>query len=54
MAGDFVPNSALGTITKLVEDKTHRDTDNKAEWLRDQESQDACYIVTSQVSTIIN
>jgi hypothetical protein len=36
MAGDFIPDSALGTVTKLVEDKTRRDADKKAEWLRKQ------------------
>jgi hypothetical protein len=25
MAGDFVPDSALGTLTKLVEEQSHRD-----------------------------
>jgi hypothetical protein len=44
MAGDFVPDSVLGTVTKLVEDQTRRDADKKAEWLRDQAAQDACYI----------
>jgi hypothetical protein len=44
MAGDFVPDSVLGTVTKLVEDQTHRDADKKAEWLHEQAMQDACYI----------
>ncbi|KAM0928501.1 hypothetical protein ACQ4PT_002518 [Festuca glaucescens] len=44
MAGDFVPDSVLGTVTKLVEDQTRRDADKKAEWLREQATQDACYI----------
>jgi hypothetical protein len=41
MASDFVPDSALGTVTKLVEDKTRRDIDKKAEWLREQAAHDA-------------
>jgi hypothetical protein len=41
MVGDFVPDYILGTITKLVEDQTHRDANKKAEWLREQAVQDS-------------
>jgi hypothetical protein len=44
MAGDFVPDSFLGTVTKLVEEQSRRDVDKKVEWLRKQAAQDACYI----------
>jgi hypothetical protein len=47
MAGDFIPNSALGSVTKMVEDKTRRDADKKVEWLRKQAVQDGCYIELS-------
>lgn len=47
MAGDFVSDSALGTVTKPVEDKTRPDADKKAEWLREQAAQDAGYIELS-------
>jgi hypothetical protein len=32
MAGDFFPDSALGTVTKLVEEQSCRDAE-KEEWL---------------------
>jgi hypothetical protein len=35
MAGNFVTDFVLGTITKLVEEQTRRDADKKAEWLRE-------------------
>jgi hypothetical protein len=44
MTGDFVPDAALGTMTKLLEEKSCRDAEKKAEWLREQAAQDACYI----------
>jgi hypothetical protein len=47
MAGDFVPDSFLGTVTKLVEEQSRRDADKKVEWLRKQVAQDACYIELS-------
>jgi hypothetical protein len=39
MAGDFVPDSALGTVTKLVKDNTRHDANKKAERLREQAGQ---------------
>jgi hypothetical protein len=44
MAGDFVPDASLGTVTVLVEEKSRRDAEKKAEWLREQAVQDARYI----------
>ncbi|KAK1692334.1 hypothetical protein QYE76_009031 [Lolium multiflorum] len=35
MAGNFVTDSILGTVTKLVEEQSRRDADKKAEWLRE-------------------
>jgi hypothetical protein len=40
MAGGFVPDFIMGTITKLVEEHSLRDTDKKAEWLSEQAAQD--------------
>ncbi|KAM0842581.1 hypothetical protein ACQ4PT_058290 [Festuca glaucescens] len=53
MAGDFVLDSVLGTVTKLVEEQTRRNADKKAEWLREQAAQDACYIELDDSETML-
>jgi hypothetical protein len=42
--GDFVPEAALGTVTKLVKEKSVHDADKEQEWRREQAAQDECYI----------
>jgi hypothetical protein len=44
MAGDFVPDAALGTVTALLEEKRRRDAEKKAEWICEQVTHEACYI----------
>jgi hypothetical protein len=45
VAGDFVPDAAMGTVTWLVEETSRCDAKKKVEWLREQAAQDACYVV---------
>jgi hypothetical protein len=42
--GDFVSETALGTVTKLVKEKSVHDADKEQEWGREQAAQDECYI----------
>jgi hypothetical protein len=35
MAGDFIPDSALGTVRKLVEEQSRRDAKKKGGWLHE-------------------
>jgi hypothetical protein len=44
MAGDFVPDSIIGTVTKLGEEQSRRNADKKTEWLCNLAAQDTCYI----------
>jgi hypothetical protein len=57
MAGDFVPDVALGTVAKLLEDKSRRYAEKKAEWLREQavstSSSTAAAARSSPVSSIL-
>jgi hypothetical protein len=46
-AGDFVPDSALGAVTALLEEKTRRDAEKAEDWPRGQEVQDAKYVELS-------
>jgi hypothetical protein len=42
--GNFVPEAAPGTVTKLVEEKSARDAKKEQEWHRERVAQDEVYI----------
>jgi hypothetical protein len=46
-AGGFVPDSTLGTVTALLEEKTRYDAEKAEDWPHEQEAQDAKYVELS-------